>query len=81
MHSLKEASGGDIQPLKQLPPLAVDHLKSWYADHESNPFPTMTEKTLMAETVGLTTRQISGWFYCERERREKARKKNTISHL
>ena len=71
----KEAEGGKLKRVLH-PQAAVDYLKGWFKEHESNPYPTKEEKEDMISCTGLTMRQINRWFNNERTAKRAARTYN-----
>lgn len=40
----------------------ADALIEWIDEHPFNPYPTKTEKMMLAEQAGMTIRQLNDWF-------------------
>ena len=59
------------------PQSVIDHLKKWFDENKSHPYPTAEDKKELALTTGLTPAQISSWFDGERRRRSD----NALSYL
>lgn len=74
--------GGHISSLKQefsktkkkanLPREAKQILLHWWNSHSQWPYPTDTEKVELAESTGLTRKQINNWFINQRKRHWKS---------
>ncbi|CAI9262694.1 unnamed protein product [Lactuca saligna] len=56
------------RPQRGLPKRAVTVLRSWLFDHFLHPYPTDTDKQLLAKQTGLTRNQVSNWFINARVR-------------
>ena len=56
-----------------LPPRAVQILEKFYNEHTVFPFPTETEKRMLAERANITVKQVSTWFSNTRNRRRNTR--------
>ena len=54
---------------------------NWYAEHESNPYPTREEKQELALDSGLTLQQVSFWFYRQRSKSGKTQKQSVTGPL
>ncbi|VDK33289.1 unnamed protein product [Taenia asiatica] len=50
---------------------ATARLKAWLNEHSTNPYPTKSEKLVLAADTGLTFNQISTWFANARRRLKK----------
>ena len=73
----KKAAGGVIWAADQrFTKETVAYLRTWYDEHESYPNPTKEERTQIMENTGLKDRQVSQWFFCERNSRKKAMTKS-----
>ncbi|XP_042476211.1 BEL1-like homeodomain protein 9 [Macadamia integrifolia] len=75
----KHKSGGDSpgilqpqqhiwRPQRGLPERAVAILRAWLFEHFLHPYPTDTDKDLLASQTGLTRNQVSNWFINARVR-------------
>ncbi|KAK6943032.1 POX domain [Dillenia turbinata] len=68
------SSGGyfDQQPVwrpqRGLPERAVTVLRAWLFEHFLHPYPTDTDKLMLAKQTGLTRSQVSNWFINARVR-------------
>ena len=60
------ASG--VRKTSSLPKDATAKLKTWYFNHESDPYPTVLEKQQLARVTGLTIAQVKTWFANARRR-------------
>ena len=60
------ASG--VRKTSSLPKEATAKLKTWYFNHESDPYPTVLEKQQLARVTGLTIAQVKTWFANARRR-------------
>ncbi|CAI9770797.1 unnamed protein product [Fraxinus pennsylvanica] len=56
------------RPQRGLPERAVSVLKAWLFDHFLHPYPTDTDKHMLATQTGLTRNQVSNWFINARVR-------------
>uniref|UniRef100_A0A7N0VC40 Homeobox domain-containing protein n=1 Tax=Kalanchoe fedtschenkoi TaxID=63787 RepID=A0A7N0VC40_KALFE len=56
------------RPQRGLPERAVSVLKAWLFEHFLHPYPTDTDKHLLATQTGLTRSQVSNWFINARVR-------------
>ncbi|KAK8551820.1 hypothetical protein V6N13_120256 [Hibiscus sabdariffa] len=56
------------RPIRGLPETSVAILRSWLFEHFLHPYPTDTEKLMLASQTGLTKNQISNWFINARVR-------------
>ena len=56
-------------------------LYNWYAEHESNPYPTKEEKHELALDAGLTLQQVSFWFDRQRCKSGKTQKQSVTGPL
>nr|KYP51773.1 BEL1-like homeodomain protein 8 [Cajanus cajan] len=72
---LKNKSGRDLiepqhvwRPQRGLPERAVAILKAWLFEHFLHPYPTDTDKHLLASQTGLSRNQVSNWFINARVR-------------
>ncbi|KAE8712656.1 BEL1-like homeodomain protein 11 [Hibiscus syriacus] len=50
------------RPIIGLPETSVAILRSWLFEHFLHPYPTDSEKLMLASQTGLTKNQISNWF-------------------
>ncbi|KAK1398414.1 Homeobox domain-containing protein [Heracleum sosnowskyi] len=56
------------KPQRGLPERAVSVLRAWLFDHFLHPYPTDTDKHMLAIQTGLTRNQVSNWFINARVR-------------
>ncbi|KAK6779237.1 hypothetical protein RDI58_021421 [Solanum bulbocastanum] len=56
------------RPQRGLPERAVTVLRAWLFDHFLHPYPTDTDKVLLAKQTGLSRNQVSNWFINARVR-------------
>lgn len=73
-----KSSGGNIgflgpqqhiwRPQRGLPEHAVAILRAWLFEHFLHPYPTDTDKHMLATQTGLTRNQVSNWFINARVR-------------
>ncbi|KAL4557970.1 hypothetical protein LXL04_036166 [Taraxacum kok-saghyz] len=56
------------RPQRGLPKRAVSVLRSWLFDHFLHPYPTDSDKQLLAKQTGLSRNQVSNWFINARVR-------------
>ncbi|XP_019175555.1 PREDICTED: BEL1-like homeodomain protein 8 isoform X2 [Ipomoea nil] len=56
------------RPQRGLPERAVAILRAWLFDHFLHPYPTDTDKHMLASQTGLTRNQVSNWFINARVR-------------
>ncbi|CAA0815054.1 BEL1-like homeodomain protein 8 [Striga hermonthica] len=56
------------RPQRGLPERAVSILRAWLFDHFLHPYPTDTDKHMLAAQTGLTRNQVSNWFINARVR-------------
>lgn len=56
------------RPQRGLPEKAVAVLKAWLFEHFLHPYPTDTDKHMLAKQTGLTRNQVSNWFINARVR-------------
>ncbi|KAJ3703353.1 hypothetical protein LUZ61_007058 [Rhynchospora tenuis] len=56
------------RPQRGLPERAVAVLRAWLFDHFLHPYPTDTDKQMLAKQTGLTRNQVSNWFINARVR-------------
>ena len=54
--------------IKKLPSGVTFILKNWIFKHLNNPYPTETQKRILANSTGLTIVQVSNWFINARRR-------------
>ncbi|GMI82552.1 hypothetical protein HRI_001924500 [Hibiscus trionum] len=72
-HSLQQLGSIPSQmqawrPIRGLPETSVAILRSWLFEHFLHPYPTDSEKLMLASQTGLTKNQISNWFINARVR-------------
>ncbi|KAL8152737.1 hypothetical protein V2J09_010497 [Rumex salicifolius] len=56
------------RPQRGLPERAVSVLRSWLFEHFLHPYPTDTDKMMLAKQTGLSRSQVSNWFINARVR-------------
>ncbi|GFP86295.1 bel1-like homeodomain protein 9 [Phtheirospermum japonicum] len=56
------------RPQRGLPEHAVAVLRSWLFEHFLHPYPTDTDKLMLAKQTGLSRNQVSNWFINARVR-------------
>ncbi|KAI4356528.1 hypothetical protein L6164_000546 [Bauhinia variegata] len=56
------------RPQRGLPERAVTVLRAWLFDHFLHPYPTDTDKLMLAKQTGLSRSQVSNWFINARVR-------------
>ncbi|KAK8989000.1 hypothetical protein V6N11_030370 [Hibiscus sabdariffa] len=56
------------RPIRGLPETSVAILRSWLFEHFLHPYPTDSEKLMLASQTGLSKNQISNWFINARVR-------------
>ncbi|KAE9618108.1 hypothetical protein Lal_00041877 [Lupinus albus] len=56
------------RPQRGLPERAVSVLRAWLYDHFLHPYPTDTDKLMLAKQTGLSRSQVSNWFINARVR-------------
>ncbi|XP_060966988.1 BEL1-like homeodomain protein 9 [Cannabis sativa] len=56
------------RPQRGLPERSVAVLRAWLFDHFLHPYPTDTDKHMLANQTGLTRNQVSNWFINARVR-------------
>ncbi|KAE8686987.1 BEL1-like homeodomain protein 2 [Hibiscus syriacus] len=56
------------RPQRGLPDRAVTVLRAWLFEHFLHPYPTDTDKLMLAKQTGLTRNQVSNWFINARVR-------------
>ncbi|KAI0531508.1 hypothetical protein KFK09_001064 [Dendrobium nobile] len=56
------------RPQRGLPERAVAVLRAWLFEHFLHPYPTDTDKQMLAKQTGLTRNQVSNWFINARVR-------------
>ncbi|GAB4856810.1 BEL1-like homeodomain protein [Ancistrocladus abbreviatus] len=70
--SLQSAALLDHQPVwrpqRGLPERAVSVLRAWLFEHFLHPYPTDTDKLMLARQTGLSRSQVSNWFINARVR-------------
>jgi hypothetical protein len=52
----------------------VEVLKQWFDEHNDNPYTSKEEKKELMIQTGLSKKQVTNWFICERARRHDAAK-------
>ncbi|KAG8093637.1 hypothetical protein GUJ93_ZPchr0012g20798 [Zizania palustris] len=60
--------GGAWRPQRGLPESAVSVLRAWLFEHFLHPYPTGSDKVMLAKQTGLTRSQVSNWFINARVR-------------
>ncbi|CAG2245104.1 unnamed protein product [Mytilus edulis] len=68
-----QVNGNDIPATKQ----SSRVLKTWLREHRKNPYPTKTEKVMLAFSTRMTMTQISNWFANARRRMKQQKIKET----
>ncbi|XP_023543369.1 BEL1-like homeodomain protein 9 [Cucurbita pepo subsp. pepo] len=72
--SIHNNSGGFVdhqpvwRPQRGLPESAVTVLRAWLFEHFLHPYPTDTDKLMLANQTGLSRSQVSNWFINARVR-------------
>ncbi|PHT36300.1 hypothetical protein CQW23_24000 [Capsicum baccatum] len=56
------------RPQRGLPERAVTVLRAWLFDHFLHPYPTDSDKVMLAKRTGLSRNQVSNWFINARVR-------------
>uniref|UniRef100_A0A2P2IR18 Uncharacterized protein MANES_09G097500 n=1 Tax=Rhizophora mucronata TaxID=61149 RepID=A0A2P2IR18_RHIMU len=56
------------RPQRGLPERAVTELRAWLFEHFLHPYPTDTDKLMLAKQTGLSRSQVSNWFINARVR-------------
>ncbi|XP_004515685.1 BEL1-like homeodomain protein 9 [Cicer arietinum] len=56
------------RPQRGLPERAVSVLRAWLFEHFLHPYPTDTDKIMLAKQTGLSRNQVSNWFINARVR-------------
>ncbi|CAL5420196.1 unnamed protein product [Camellia sinensis] len=56
------------RPQRGLPERAVNVLRAWLFEHFLHPYPTDTDKIMLAKQTGLSRSQVSNWFINARVR-------------
>ncbi|OMO87521.1 hypothetical protein CCACVL1_08974 [Corchorus capsularis] len=56
------------RPIRGLPETSVAILRSWLFEHFLHPYPTDSEKLMLASQTGLSKNQVSNWFINARVR-------------
>lgn len=54
---------------RSFPLQAVQVMDDWLAEHAENPYPTSSERDLIAMAAGITAKQVGNWFANARRRR------------
>ncbi|KAJ4979750.1 hypothetical protein NE237_010530 [Protea cynaroides] len=78
-HVIRKKSGGNSpgilepqphiwRPQRGLPERSVAILRAWLFEHFLHPYPTDTDKDMLASQTGLTRNQVSNWFINARVR-------------
>ncbi|KAI3474145.1 hypothetical protein Pfo_028933 [Paulownia fortunei] len=67
-HSAGFADQPVWRPQRGLPEHAVTVLRSWLFEHFLHPYPTDTDKLMLAKQTGLSRNQVSNWFINARVR-------------
>ncbi len=60
---------------RQLNPKATKILNEWFEEHIKNPYPTNSEKDIIAKHCKITVGQVSNWFNNKRSRVKKEKSK------
>ncbi|CAN4119293.1 unnamed protein product [Withania somnifera] len=77
LHNQKSGGGAGVtffesqhvwRPQRGLPERAVAILRAWLFDHFLHPYPTDSDKHMLASQTGLTRNQVSNWFINARVR-------------
>ncbi|KAH0715548.1 hypothetical protein KY285_008463 [Solanum tuberosum] len=78
LHKQKSGGGAGVaflesqqhvwRPQRGLPERAVAILRAWLFDHFLHPYPTDSDKHMLASQTGLTRNQVSNWFINARVR-------------
>ncbi|XP_027767846.1 BEL1-like homeodomain protein 9 [Solanum pennellii] len=63
-----ERGGYVWRPQRGLPERAVTLLRAWLFDHFLHPYPTDSDKIMLAKQTGLSRNQVSNWFINARVR-------------
>ncbi|PKA48440.1 BEL1-like homeodomain protein 8 [Apostasia shenzhenica] len=66
--SFSDSSHPVWRPQRGLPESAVSVLRAWLFDHFLHPYPTDTDKHMLATQTGLSRNQVSNWFINARVR-------------
>lgn len=53
----------------KLPPHAVRHLRAWLKENRLDPYPNPDTKRMLAETCGISEKQVTTWFTNTRARK------------
>ncbi|KAL7117375.1 hypothetical protein ACP275_03G068200 [Erythranthe tilingii] len=64
MHSSRQA----WRPIRGLPETSVTILRAWLFEHFLHPYPSDSEKLMLASQTGLSKNQVSNWFINARVR-------------
>ncbi|KAL0888805.1 hypothetical protein Bca101_012788 [Brassica carinata] len=67
-HGFPENHAPVWRPHRGLPERAVTVLRAWLFDHFLHPYPTDTDKLMLAKQTGLSRNQVSNWFINARVR-------------
>lgn len=77
-HPIKHKLGGKKKQTennyKQLGNKPREILNTWFQEHTDNPYPSETEKMVLANATGLTVSQIKSWFANRRSRANNRRR-------
>ncbi|KAL6574386.1 hypothetical protein OROHE_001290 [Orobanche hederae] len=65
---LMHSSGQAWRPIRGLPETSVTILRAWLFEHFLHPYPTESEKLMLASQTGLSKNQVSNWFINARVR-------------
>lgn len=57
-----------FRPIRGLPETSVTILRAWLFEHFLHPYPSDSEKLMLASQTGLTKNQVSNWFINARVR-------------
>ncbi|KAJ4981810.1 hypothetical protein NE237_032647 [Protea cynaroides] len=68
VHNLSILEHHVWRPQRGLPERAVAVLRAWLFDHFLHPYPTDTDKQMLAKQTGLSRSQVSNWFINARVR-------------
>ncbi|PHT37623.1 BEL1-like homeodomain protein 9 [Capsicum baccatum] len=68
MYCQKQETQPVWRPQRGLPERAVTVLRAWLFDHFLHPYPTDTDKVMLAKQTGLSRNQVSNWFINARVR-------------
>ncbi|KAL6511791.1 hypothetical protein OROGR_021388 [Orobanche gracilis] len=65
---LMHSSGQAWRPIRGLPETSLAILRAWLFEHFLHPYPTESEKLMLASQTGLSKNQVSNWFINARVR-------------